>query len=74
LSGTTVIEDKGRAVIPAEARRRLGIGPGTELDADVKDGRVLLRPRRRVSAKDLLGAAGADRVDLEEIEGSQARE
>jgi len=74
MSGTAVVEDKGRVVIPAEVRRRLGIKPGTELEVDIRDGGVLMRPRRKVSAKDLLGLAGTERVNVEEIEGSLAKE
>jgi AbrB family looped-hinge helix DNA binding protein len=74
LSGTTVVEDKGRVVIPASVRKRLGIRPGTQLEVDIRDGGVLLRPKRDVSAKDLLGLAGNERVDLDEVEASLAEE
>ena len=74
MSSTTTVEDKGSEVIPAEVRSRLGIKPGTELEVDVKDGGILMKPRRRVSAKDLLGAAGRERVKLKEIEESLADE
>ena len=68
------MEHKGRVVIPADVRRRLGIRPGTELDVDVKDGGILMKPRRRVSARDLLGIAGRERVKLGEVEDSLADE
>ena len=74
MSGTTVVEDKGRVVIPASVRKRLGIRPGTQLEVDIRDGGVLLRPKRDVSAKDLLGLAGNERVDLDEVEASLAEE
>lgn len=70
MSGTTTVEDRGRVVIPADVRRRLGIKPGTELEVDVRDGGILMKPLRRVSAKDLLGIAGRERVKLKEIEDS----
>jgi AbrB family looped-hinge helix DNA binding protein len=70
MSGTTTVEDRGRVVIPAEVRKRLGIKRGTELEVAVKDGGILMKPRRRVSAKDLLGIAGRERVKLKEIEDS----
>jgi AbrB family looped-hinge helix DNA binding protein len=73
-SDTTTVEDKGRVVIPAEIRRRLVIKPGTELEVDVRDGGILMRPRRLISAKDLLGIAGKERVKLKEIEESLADE
>lgn len=74
MSGTATVEHKGRVVIPADVRRRLGIRPGTELDVDVKDGGILMKPRRRVSARDLLGIAGRERVKLGEVEDSLADE
>jgi AbrB family looped-hinge helix DNA binding protein len=66
------VEDKGRVVIPADLRKRLGIKPGTKLEVDVKDGGILMKPQRKVSARDLLGIAGKERVKLGEIEDSLA--
>lgn len=74
MSGTAFVEDKGRVVIPANVRRQLGIRPGTELEVDVREGGILMRPKRKVSAKDLLGAAGNESVDIDEIESSLAKE
>lgn len=74
MNTTTVVEAKGRVVIPAGVRRQLGIKPGTELEIDVRDGGILMRPKRKVSAKDLLGIGGKERVDLEEVESSLANE
>jgi AbrB family looped-hinge helix DNA binding protein len=75
MSVTTVVEAKGRVVIPAGVRRQLGIKPGTELEIDLREGGILMRPRRKVSAKDLLGIAGKkERVNLEEVESSLASE
>lgn len=65
-----MVEEKGRVVIPASVRRQLGIKPGTELEVDVREGGILMKPRRKVSAKDLLGTAGKERVNLEELEAS----
>ncbi len=74
MSGTTTVEDKGRVVIPADVRRRLGIKPGTKLEVDVRDGGIVMKPLRRISAKDLLGIAGRERVKLKEVEDSLAEE
>ena len=74
MSGTTTVEDKGRVVIPADVRRRLGIKPGTKLEVDVRDGGIVMKPLRRVSARDLLGIAGRERVTLKEVEDSLAEE
>jgi AbrB family looped-hinge helix DNA binding protein len=38
------ISDDGRLTIPDEARRRLQIGPGDTLLADVRDGALVLIP------------------------------
>ena len=74
MSTTTVVEEKGRVVIPASIRKQLGIKPGTELEIDVRDGGILMKPKRKVSAKDLLGIAGRERANLEEVESSLADE
>ena len=57
-------------VIPASVRKQLGIKPGTELEIDVREGGILMKPKRKVSAKDLLGVAGRERVNLDEVESS----
>lgn len=74
MSVTTVVEAKGRVVIPAGVRKQLGIRPGTELEIDVEKGSIVMRPKRKVSAKDLIGIAGKARVNLEEVESSLASE
>lgn len=38
---------RGRVVIPAEIRRRLGLGKGTPFVVDEKDGTITLRPARQ---------------------------
>jgi AbrB family looped-hinge helix DNA binding protein len=72
LSVSVVVEKKGRVVIPSNIRRRLGIKAGMELMIDVEGGGILMRPKRKVSAKDLLGIAGKEHVNLEEVEDSLA--
>ena len=74
MSTTTVVEGKGRVVIPARVRKQLGIKQGTELEINVREGGILMKPKRKVSAKDLLGVAGRERVNLEEVESSLANE
>jgi bifunctional DNA-binding transcriptional regulator/antitoxin component of YhaV-PrlF toxin-antitoxin module len=64
MSITIVVKEKG-------IRRQLGIKPRTELEINVEKGGILMRPKRKVSARDLLlGIAGKERVNLEEIEPS----
>jgi AbrB family looped-hinge helix DNA binding protein len=70
LSVTTTVEDKGRVVIPAAVRKMLGIKQGTKLEVNVRDGGILMKPQRKVSAKDLLGIAGKERVKLGDVEDS----
>jgi AbrB family looped-hinge helix DNA binding protein len=74
LATTAIVEENGRIVIPANVRKQLGIKPGTELEIDVEKGSILMRPVRKVSAKNLLGVGGKERVNLEEIESSLASE
>lgn len=74
MNTTTVVEEKGRVVIPASVRKQLGIRPGTELEVNVREGGILMKPIRKVSAKDLLGVAGKERVNLDEVESSLSNE
>ena len=74
MSVTTIVEEKGRIVIPASVCKQLGIRPGTELQIDVEKGKIILQPKRKVSAKDLLGIAGKERVNVEEVETSLGSE
>lgn len=41
----TEVTEEGKIVIPASLRRRLGIKVGDRLDADVKDGNIVLSPK-----------------------------
>jgi len=69
------VDGKGRIVIPASIRRRLGIKLGTEFVVEESScGGILLRPKRRLSARDLLGVAGRERVRLEDVENALAEE
>ena len=72
MSVTTVVEKKGRVVIPSRLRKQLGIKAGMELEINVRSGGIIMRRKRKVSAKDLLGIAGKERVDLDEVEESLA--
>ena len=42
----TKVLEKGQVVIPASMRRRLGIKSGDKLDADVRNGDIVLSPKR----------------------------
>ncbi len=41
----TEVSEEGKVVIPVSLRRRLGIKPGDQLDADVRNGNIVLSPR-----------------------------
>lgn len=53
MSDTSVVAvgPKGRVVIPAEIRRRLGIGEGTELVALVEGEAIVLVPRAAIKER-----------------------
>jgi AbrB family looped-hinge helix DNA binding protein len=51
----TKLSTKGQVVLPKEVRDTLGISSGTELEVEVRDGVVLLRPIRKTTVDDLLG-------------------
>ena len=65
---TVIVDKRGRVTIPIEIRSRLAIKPGSRLEVSVEDGRIVLRPTHRLRARDLLGIAGPDEVDIEEVE------
>jgi len=73
-SGVVVVEKRGRVVIPAVIRRALGIREGMKLEVSVEEGKVVLKPIRKISARDLFGIAGTECVDLEEIESALSEE
>ncbi|HDJ83806.1 MAG TPA: AbrB/MazE/SpoVT family DNA-binding domain-containing protein [Desulfurococcaceae archaeon] len=68
----TIVDERGRITIPAEIRRKLKLRKGIELLVEVKNGAIILKPLRRISARDLLGIAGQEEVSIEEIEQSLA--
>jgi len=54
--GRTRLDDRGRVIIPAEAREKLGLKPGSEVDMSVEGGalvlkRVIAEPRTVSSGK-----------------------
>lgn len=44
---------QGRITIPAEIRRKLGVGPGSILEWDEEDGKVIVRKAGRYSFDDI---------------------
>ena len=51
VTNVVTVGPKGRVVIPAEVRRKLEIGEGTELVAMVEGDAVVLLPRHAVRAR-----------------------
>ncbi len=47
---------QGQISVPAEIRKKLGVGPGSVLEWDEKDGEVVVRRAGRFSAADLHAA------------------
>jgi antitoxin PrlF len=48
---------QGQISVPADVRRRLGIGPGSVLEWDEDDGRIVVRRAGRFTSQDLHRAA-----------------
>lgn len=74
---TVTVSGKGQMVIPAELRKQLGIGPGTQLEIAVEGAgfRATVEPRRKMlRAADILGIAGykGPKVPVEKISGLEA--
>jgi len=65
---TAVLDRKGRVTIPSELRARLGLRPGSRLEISLEGDKIVLRPARRLRARDLLGAAGREHVEIEDVE------
>lgn len=59
MDETVRVDDRGRVVLPAGLRRRLGLSEGDELLAEV-DGVGLRLVSRRAAALALVGAANLD--------------
>ena len=65
-----MVDERGRVTLPAWLRKRLGLRPGSKLEVRIEEGRVVLVPVRRIRARDLLGIAGPEDVDIEEVENA----
>ena len=47
----TRVSTKGQVVLPGPIRRQLGLQPGDSLDADIRDGRIVLTPHRTATTE-----------------------
>jgi len=70
MSSKVVLDNRGRITIPSEIRKELRLKKGTTLLVEVREKMIILKPLRKISAKDLLGIAGEEEVSIEEIEKS----
>jgi len=72
---TATVTSKGQVTLPVEARRRLGIRPGTKVEFIVRDGEWLEVIPLAGSVKALKGCLPAPRksLSLEEMERAIAR-
>jgi len=70
MSLKVILDDRGRITIPSEIRKKLRLKKGTILLIEVREKMIILKPLRKISAKDLLGIAGKEEVSIEEIEKS----
>ena len=55
MPATVTLSSKNQIVIPQEARKKLGVGPGTRLLMLVKDDRLVFMPEPRRFVKRLSG-------------------
>ena len=62
---------QGQISVPAEVRRKLGLGPGAVLEWDEEDGRIVVRRAGRFTSEDIHRAvfsrAPAERTSIEEM-------
>lgn len=66
--GTARLDERGRLVLPAALRRRLGIQPGDELVISEEADGALRLASRQAAARALIGLAGsADHSTVEEL-------
>ena len=55
MPATVTLSSKNQIVIPQEARRKLGVGPGARLLVLVKDDRIVFMPEPRNFVKRFAG-------------------
>jgi AbrB family looped-hinge helix DNA binding protein len=58
MSGTARLDERGRLVLPAALRRRLGLRAGDEVKISEEGDGVLRVESRRAAARALIGSAG----------------
>jgi antitoxin PrlF len=59
---------QGQISVPAEIRRRLGIGPGAVLEWDETNGEIVVRRAGRFSSEDIHRAVFTEKVAAKSVE------
>lgn len=73
-NGTARLDERGRLVLPAELRRRLGLRAGDEMKISEEADGVLRVESRRAAARALIGSAGrAKRSVVDELRADRRR-
>jgi antitoxin PrlF len=47
------LTSQGQISVPAEIRKRLGVGPGSSLEWDEQGGQIVVRPAKKYTSKDI---------------------
>ena len=55
MSRTTKLTAKSQITIPADVRRRLGIGPGDRVAVEIEEGRAVLIPIKGTRTEQIAG-------------------
>jgi len=71
----TRLSTKGQLILPKEVRDRLGLRAGSQLEIEVRDGLIMLRPIQRTTVEDLIGLLPwhKEAKTLEEMDQAIAR-
>lgn len=66
------ITSQGQISVPAEVRRRLGVGPGSALSWEEEDGKIFVKAAKKYTSEDIRKALFPDgppkRVSIEEMD------
>ena len=75
FSGTARLDERGRLVLPAALRRRLGLEPGDDLLVSEEPDGILRVSSRRAAARALIGLAGSlDHSAVDDLRADRTRD
>ncbi|MBI4818352.1 MAG: AbrB/MazE/SpoVT family DNA-binding domain-containing protein [Deltaproteobacteria bacterium] len=63
---------QGQISVPAEVRRRLGVGPGSVLEWDEDEGQIVVKRKGRYSSEELHAALFSREVEPKTVEQMKA--